>query len=200
MAEKISEILLGLSQRFTSENVSIRELRDAMSDRVYGVLLLILALPNLIPFPVPGISAITGLPLLLLTLQLAFNKKNPWFPRSVLERAINTAQLQKICRIASTYLQKLERFILPRFFWLVSYPTDRVIALVCVLLSLMIMLPLPFSNALPALAICLFSIARLQQDGLFVLLGMLCSIFSAAITAGLLSAMFVAILHFLGIK
>jgi hypothetical protein len=85
---RISEILLTLSQGFTSQEVTIRELRDALSGRIYGVLLLVLALPNLVPFPVPGLSAITGLPLLLLTIQLVINMQTPWFPKVVLDRPI----------------------------------------------------------------------------------------------------------------
>lgn len=118
---KISDILLTLSQGFSSQEVSIRELRDALSGRVYGILLLLLALPNLVPFPVPGLSAITGLPLLLLTMQMIFNRTIPWFPEAVLNRSIKTEHLHKLCNVAFPYLRKLERFVMPRFMWLVRY-------------------------------------------------------------------------------
>jgi len=124
--KRISEILLTLSKGFTTQEVSIRELRDALSGRIYGVLLLVLALPNLVPFPVPGLSAITGLPLLLLTMQLVVNMQIPWFPKAVLNRSIKTDHLHKVCNHVFPYLRKLERFIMPRFMWLVHYPADRV--------------------------------------------------------------------------
>jgi hypothetical protein len=196
---RISEILLTLSQGFTSQEMTIRELRDALSGRIYGVLLLVLALPNLVPFPMPGLSAITGLPLLLLTIQLVMNMQTPWFPKAVLDRSIKTDHLHKVCSHAFPYLQKLERFIMPRLLWLVRYPTDRVIAIICVFLSLLIMLPIPFGNALPALAICFFSIAILQRDGLFVVIGTLCAIASIVVVAGVLSTIIIAVLHFWGL-
>ncbi|MFO0388349.1 MAG: exopolysaccharide biosynthesis protein [Alphaproteobacteria bacterium] len=196
---KISDILTALSQHFSSQTVTIGELRDALSGRIYGVFLLVLALPNLVPFPVPGLSAITGLPLLLLTIQMIFNRTTPWFPKAVLNRTIKTDHLHKVCSGAFPYLHKMERFVMPRFMWLVRYPADRVIAAICVFLSLVIMLPIPFGNALPALAICFFSIAILQRDGLFVILGVLCAIASVAVIASVLTTILMAVLHFWGL-
>jgi hypothetical protein len=196
---RISEILLTLSQGFTSQEVTIRELRDALSGRIYGVLLFILALPNLIPLPMPGMSAITGFPLFLMSLQMVLNMKTPWFPKVVLNRTIKTDHLHRMCSHAFPYLRKLESFIKPRFLWLVRYPADRIIAAVCVFLSLVIMLPVPFGNALPALAICFFSIAILQRDGLFVIIGILCAIASIVVIAGILSTIIMAVLHFWGL-
>ncbi|MFN9002996.1 MAG: exopolysaccharide biosynthesis protein [Alphaproteobacteria bacterium] len=196
---KISEILLTLPHGFTSQEVTFRELRDAFSGRIYGVLMLVLALPNLVPFPMPGLSAITGLPLLLLTIQLVIHMRTPWFPKAVLDRSIKVDYLHKVCSHAFPYLQKLEHFIMPRLLWLTRYPADRMIATICVFLSLLLMLPIPFGNSLPALAICFFSIAILQRDGLFVIIGFLCAIASIVVITSVLSAILMAVLHFWGL-
>jgi hypothetical protein len=197
---RITDILLSFTQGFSSTEISIRELRDQLSGRIYGMLLLVLALPNLIPLPAPGLSAITGLPLLILSVQLMLGKNTPWFPQVVLNRKIRTEHLQQICTKTIPHLSKLERYVLPRFFWLVHPPADRIIATVCVLLSLLIMLPIPFGNALPALAVCFFSIALLQRDGIFVLAGLACAILSLFVISFFVSAMLAAVLHLWGLQ
>lgn len=195
---RISEVLLTLVQNSSSSEITIRDLRDQLSGRIYGVLLLVLAIPNLIPLPAPGLSAITGLPLLILSIQLMLGKDVPWFPKTVLNRAIKMEHLQQVCTKVLPYLSRLERYLIPRFFWLVHPPMDRVIAAVCVFLSLLIMLPVPFGNALPALAICFFAVAILQRDGIFVVVGLACMILSVFVISVFVSAMLAAVLHIWG--
>ena len=197
--QKISDILHSFSQKFATDQVSIRQMRDTLSERVYGMLLLVLALPNLVPFPVPGLSVVTGFPLFLLSMQWVFNFRRPWFPAAVLKRTIKTEYLRKICVSVSPYLHKLERFIKPRLSWLVRYFSERVIAIICVLLSLVLMLPIPLGNALPALALCFFAIAILERDGVFVILGLLFTLVTVSVIGGIVGALVMTTLHFLGL-
>jgi hypothetical protein len=55
---------------------------------------------------------------------------------------------------------------------------DRAIGAVCLLLSIILFLPIPMGNMPPAIAICLFALAILERDGIWVLAG-----FGAAIAA-----------------
>jgi len=196
---KISEILTELSNGFSAPTVTIGELRDALSGRIYGIFLLLLAVPNLAPFPTPGLSAILGMPLLLLTFQLMLGMQTPWFPQIILRRTIKTEQISQVFSYILPYIKKTERVIMPRLMYLVKPPADRIIAFVCVLLSLVIMLPVPFGNALPALAICCFAIAILERDGMFAILGMICTIASIAVIFTVISMILLAILHFWGL-
>jgi hypothetical protein len=168
----ISEILAALPNQFSTPTVTIAALSDALSGRAYGMLMLVLALPNLIPIPAPGLSAIVGAPLIFVTLQMMLGLKSPWFPNFIGKRKLKTEQLRRVCNRVVPVMEKLELLTSPRLKFLAKPPVDRFIALICVALSLMIMMPIPFGNALPALAICLFSIGILQRDGLFVIAGL----------------------------
>lgn len=196
---KISEILTDLSDGFSGSTVTIGEIRDSLSGRIYGVFLLLLALPNLIPFPTPGLSTILGMPLLLLTFQLMLGMQKPWFPQTILRRTIKTEYIRQVFSRILPYIKKMERVVMPRWMCLVKPPADRIIAFICVLLSLVIMLPVPFGNALPALAICFFSIAILERDGVFAILGMVCTIASIAIIFAVMSMIMLAVLNFWGL-
>lgn len=181
---KISEILAALPSRFLEPTVTIAALSDALSGRAYGMLMLVLALPNLIPIPAPGLSAIVGVPLALVTLQMMLGQPSPWFPNVIGKRTIKTEQLRRVCTRVVPVIEKLEVITSPRLKFLTKPPTDRFVALICALLSLMIMMPIPFGNALPALAVCLFAIGILQRDGLLVLAGLLLTLLgTAAISA-----------------
>ena len=181
---KLSELLKQLPECFEGkESVQLEDLRNELSGRVYGAFMLILALPNLIPMPTPGLSAIVAIPLILFTAQLVIGLKTPWLPKIISKRSMKLSKMKSMCNKVIPYAKKLENFIRPRLEWLVKPPADRLIALICLLLSIVMIMPIPFGNAIPALAICLFAIAILQRDGLFVILGLIISVISASIVA-----------------
>lgn len=187
---KISEILSTLPGRFSTPEITIAALSNALSGRVYGILLLVLALPNLIPIPAPGLSAIVGAPLILVALQMVLGLKSPWFPDFISKRKLKTEQLHRVCIRVVPVIKKLELITMPRLRFLAKPPADRVIAFICVILSLMIMMPIPFGNALPALAICFFAIGILQRDGLFILAGLLVTLLGTAAISAFISEIF----------
>ncbi|MBN8530449.1 MAG: exopolysaccharide biosynthesis protein [Alphaproteobacteria bacterium] len=184
----MSGCLEALAEKLPAPETSIDELRRMLSGRIYGMLLPVLAIPNFVPFPVPGLSAMLGLPLLLLTFQMMLGHQQPWLPEKVLKRRIKTEHLRKAIAFILPYLRKVECVTAPRWKWMLNPPMDKLIAAVCVFLSLMIMLPVPFGNALPALAICFFSIAMMQRDGACVCLGMLCAVASVAVSGAFIGA------------
>lgn len=178
--DKISAILKALPDRFYMPTLTIGALSHAFSGRAYGMLLLVLALPNLIPIPAPGLSAIVGAPLILVSLQMLLGLASPWLPHGIARRSLKTEQLRHICRRVVPVIETLELVTSPRLTYLAKPPVDRLIALICVVLSLMIMMPIPFGNAIPALAICFFAIGILQRDGLFIIAGLLVAMLGAA--------------------
>ena len=76
--------------------------------------------------------------------------------------------------------RQLEKFVRPRLAFLHAGPGRRRLfgAIVIAGLGLMLPLPIPFSNHLPAWAVVLLSIGMMEQDGLCVLLGHLTAIFA----------------------
>ena len=183
---KISEILAALPDRFSTPTVTIAVLSNALSGRAYGMLLLVLALPNLIPIPAPGLSAIVGAPLILITLQMMLGLKSLWLPNFIGKRTLKTEQLRRVCIRVVPVMKKLELLTSPRLEFLAKPPADRVIGLICALLSLVIMMPVPFGNAFPALAICLFAIGILQRDGVFIIAGLFITLLGTAAISALI--------------
>ena len=56
---------------------------------------------------------------------------------------------------------------------------------VCLLLSLILVLPIPFGNMLPSLAICIIALGMLERDGAWILGGLVSAVVAAGVVGGL---------------
>lgn len=85
----LSQILFRIAEDETRARVSIGDIFEALGDRAFGALILIFALPNIVPTP-PGTSAITGAPLVFLAAQLMLGWQ-PWLPGWITKRSLARA-------------------------------------------------------------------------------------------------------------
>jgi hypothetical protein len=189
------EILQGLAFDESRMRVSVSDLLLAMGDRAFGALLLIFALPNVVPTP-PGTSAITGAPLVFLACQL-FLGKAPWLPRIISERSIARADFAKVVSKIVPILSRVQKLLRPRYQACLNPVCERLIGLICLVLAVILALPIPLGNILPAIAICCFSFALLERDGLFAALGAVISVVSLVVVSGVIYAIAKAILYFI---
>ena len=73
----LTETLLALTGgEDAAMQISLGEIVTRLDTQARGVLMILFALPNCLP-GIPGTSAVTGLPLVFLTLQMALNRP-PW--------------------------------------------------------------------------------------------------------------------------
>ena len=184
---RLSEILASLAEDTSRERVSVADIFQAMGDRAFGALILIFALPNVIPSP-PGTSALTGAPLVFLSAQLMLGQ-SPWLPKIIANRSIVRSDFSAVVSRVSPWLARGERMLRPRLGFLIHPPAEYLTGFLCLILSIILMLPIPLGNILPAIAICLFSFGILERDGLCVLLGMVMFAISVTVVAGVLFAL-----------
>jgi hypothetical protein len=130
--------------------VSLADLRDALGDRGFGVLLFVFALPNLIPVNIPLLSAVLGAPLVLLAAQLTYGRHKPWFPHWLTRQSVSRQNFETVVLRALPYLERTERLLRPRLTTLLSWTGERLIGIGLLLLTVVLALPIPFGNWLPA--------------------------------------------------
>jgi hypothetical protein len=183
----LSEVLTQIANDESRARISIGDLATALRDRAIGALILVFALPNTIPMP-PGMSSILGAPLLFLTAQLALGR-SPWLPKFIAERSMERKHFAAAVLRVVPWLARAERLLRPRLEILARPPFEYVIGVICLLLSIVLFLPIPMGNMPPAVAICLFALAILGRDGLWVLGGLCATIASVAIVWGVLFAL-----------
>jgi hypothetical protein len=180
-AGTLSQELQNFRQRLTGRSVRIAEILAATKGRGFHLLLVILALPFLTPIPLPGFSIPFGLIVFFIGFRLALGRK-PWLPARLLAREISPKSLRKILRAASRLVRLLEFFVRPRLAFLQQSPVFARIAGALIMVSglfLVLPLPLPFSNSLPAFTVVLLAAGALERDGLFFLAG--CSMFAVSL-------------------
>jgi hypothetical protein len=186
----LGEYIAGLDK----PKVSLGDLRDALGDRGFGVLLFVFALPNLIPVNIPLLSLVLGAPLVLLAVQLTYGRHKPWFPHWLTRQSISRQTFEAVVSRALPYLERAERLLRPRFTMLVSWTAERLIGLGLLVLTVVLALPIPFGNWLPAFAICIVGLAMVEKDGLAVLAGFAVGAFSLVVAGtvviGLVHAFF----------
>jgi hypothetical protein len=156
----------------TAPRVSLGAVRDALEDRGFGVLIFIFALPNLVPVNVPLLSAVLGLPLVLLAAQLSYGRHEPWFPAWLTAQSFPRQGFAAVVSRALPYLERTERFLRPRLTPLLSWTGERLIGVALLILAVVLTLPIPFGNWLPAFAIAIIGLALAEKDGLLVLIGL----------------------------
>lgn len=191
----IAEILQNLAADESRERISVADILATMGDRAFGALMLIFALPNIVPTP-PGTSAVTGTPLVFLAAQLMLGQK-PWLPSIIAKRSIARSDFGTIVSKVTPILNRAQRFLKPRFSVMLHPFAERIWGFICLVLAIILALPIPLGNILPAIAICLFSFALLERDGVFASLGAVLSAVSLVVVSGVLYAIFKAVLYFL---
>jgi hypothetical protein len=186
-AVTLSEILTQIAADETRERISLADLVSVMDDRAIGALIFVFAIPNIMPLP-PGASTVLGAPLLFLTAQLALGKR-AWLPQAITKRTIDRGHFAAAIGRLTPWLIRAERLLSPRLLMLTRPPVENLIGVVCFLLASILFLPIPMGNMPPAIAICLFALAILERDGLWVIAGAIVGVAAIALIWGVLFAL-----------
>lgn len=188
---RLSDILSTVASDNSRDRISIADLFEILRHRAFGALMLIFAAPNALPTP-PGFSSLFAAPLLFLAAQLALGRPAPWLPRLIAARSISRSDFASILEKASPWLIRSEKMLKPRLSNLTRPPFEQAIAVVCLLLAVVLFLPIPLGNMLPAIAICIFSLAILERDGIAAMLGVIVAAVSVAVVWGVLYTLFLS--------
>jgi hypothetical protein len=170
---KLSEDLALILREFEVETVTLREVMAVLHGRGYVLLVMLLALPFATPIPLPGLSTPFGLVIALIGLRLSLGQK-PWLPARLLDTGLSPRLFKKVFAAAHKILRGFEYLLKPRLLWLTgSARLLQVHAIPIFFAAVMLLLPLPvpFSNILPAFSVLLFSAGLLERDGLFIFAG-----------------------------
>jgi hypothetical protein len=185
------------------ERLAIADLRDAMGDRAFGALLFVFAAPNTLPVNAPGVSVVLGIPLLFLSLQLMLGFARPWLPRVVVASTVTRQRFARVMNVVVPWIRRAERLSQPRWPLLATGQAERLIGLVCAILSIVLILPVPFGNMGPGIAICVLAFALLEQDGKATVAGLATTLLALALAWGvilaILKAVSLLVRHWLGI-
>lgn len=162
-------------------SLTVGQMLEAFDSRAFGAMLLVFGALNTLPLP-PGSSTILSLPILLLAPQVALGADAPWLPRRMVERPLKRDDLRGLFRKLTPVVKRMELITRPRLTWIFNPFGERMIGVVCTLLAMVLILPIPLGNLAPGATVAILALALLQRDGLLALLGYA----MAAVSVGLL--------------
>ena len=190
--DRLSDLLKRQAAMLTSERVTLRDMAEFLGDRSIGGLLLILALPMALPMPAPGISVLFGVPLIVISGQLALGYRRAWLPARLAQRSVSRATFLAIVERMLPPLRRLERIVRPRAGGLAGPWTRVPVGIICLVLAIIITLPVPLGHVVPGTAISVLALGLIERDGVAIALGIITAVLGLAIvviaSAGLLNA------------
>ena len=188
----LSDALEHLFDDCAGGSLRISDLLERMGTRGFGFAYILF---GMLAAALPAVlCSLMSLPILLFSLQQAAGRPRPVIPARFDGRAFSADALRNGLRKASPWLSGIERFSKPRWPALASTAAERMAAMICFLLSLVILIPGPFTNTPPGIVIALFGFAMASRDGLLMLLSLLASAFAMIISLSAIGAFAVLLL------
>tara|TARA_R110002012_G_scaffold193568_2_gene361169 strand:- start:598 stop:1173 length:576 start_codon:yes stop_codon:yes gene_type:complete len=165
--------------------IPLSEVITGLKNRVLGCIMLLFALPCVMPMP-PGVPAIAGLVLLSCGIHLAIGRESLWMPSAFSRQTISRKTLESIIARAVPVARRIERLCQPRWEWATSRLGRIGIGATVIVLALILILPIPFlGNLPPGIAIAILALGIIERDGVVIILGMFASAIALAITSAM---------------
>jgi len=181
-ATRISHIVEEVVAEFSDERITLGDLSAFFGDRAFGLLILLLCLPSLIP----GMASVFATPMLILGAQMGLGLRVPKFPAFCARQSIRRSDLLRFSSASSVWLRRVERFVQPREGWFTSNAGDRLVGWLTVYVALMLILPGPFTNGPPAAGAIVMSLGVVGGDGRTIGIGVLLAALGSLFATGVL--------------
>lgn len=169
------EAVIGvMAEAGDDDRVRVSDLADEIGGDAFGPLMLVPALIAVTPASgIPGLTATCGLIIALVAAQLVFRRKALWLPGFLRRRSISRSRLETARNWLAKPAQLIDRVTGKRLSFLVKPPFDIVPALICMMIGLFMpfMEFVPFSGTMAGMAVSLFALAFVTEDGLLAILG-----------------------------
>jgi len=171
---KVSELLQNiLDEHEQHHNLTLGKFAEMLHSRSYGIAILVLALPSILPISViPGFSALFSIPILILSVQITFSMQTFWLPRWLKSKKLGNNKFSVFLKQAIAYIKKAEKWIRPRYSWVTHSLLKPLNGIILILLSFLLMLPIPFSNMIFGSLIAMIALGLIEKDGLVLITGL----------------------------
>ena len=164
----ISRIVAEVALRCPGEEITLGEMAESFGDRAFGLLILLLCLPSLLPL----MASVFGLPMLILGVQMGLGRRVPKLPGFIARRAIRRSDLLRLSGASSKWLRQVERYVKPRSGFFLSPIGDRLFGWLTAYVAVMLILPGPGTNGPPAFGNIIMALGLVEHDSRTVGIGM----------------------------
>ena len=102
---------------------------------------------------------------------MAYGSKQAWLPAFVMDDRSSADQFRSVMEWIIPRLIQLERLIRPRYWPFWRKQGDRIIGIIALILAIVVTLPIPLGNWLPAFSTALLGLALSERDGILFAIG-----------------------------
>jgi hypothetical protein len=173
LSEEIEELLeqLPLKLKSGERTITMGEFVEHISYRGFEMALLLFSLPAALPAPAIGYSTPLGPLIVLFGAQLIIGRSSLWLPRWIKKKSIPVKFISFLKKKGLPFLRRIEER-LGRGKKLVPQRTLCIlIGLFVMIMGLIMTLPIPLTNTIPALAVFILSLGLIANNKLLVLFG-----------------------------
>ena len=189
----MSKLSIELNRYFFEEErgntVTLKDILNLAGERIFGFLLVILALPSALPIPAPGYSIPFGILIFLLAVQLILGANTPWLPHKMMNGSMNIETARKLVKMGLPWLKRIEAITKPRLIYVCSSGMGKlVIGLLIALMGISMIIIIPGTNTLPAIGVFVTAFGLQEDDGFIVLAGLVICFLAATISTSIIMA------------
>lgn len=181
----ISRIVRDVAAQFPGARITLGEMAEAFGERAFGLLILLLCLPSLLP----GMASVFGIPMLILGVQMGLGLQVPRLPRFIARQSIKREDLLRLATSSSGVLTRVERFVKPRSGFFTGPIGDRIVGWLTVYAAVMLILPGPGTNAPPAFGTIIMALGVVENDNRVVGIGAVLTLLGCLFATGVLLAL-----------
>ncbi len=167
--ETVAEMLADLTEGGEGQ-LTAQILVDHLGRKGFGPVLLALGVPMLAPLP-PGAPIVFAVPLLIVCLQMVVGRQTLWLPKWISRKGIEREKLARLVAKVTPTVARVEKHLKPRLTFLVEGLGERALGVTCTVVAVVLVLPVPFANLVPSMAITAFGLALARKDGLMAIAG-----------------------------
>lgn len=178
----ISRIVAEVAMRCPGDEITLGEMAEAFGDRAFGLLILLLCLPSLLPL----MASVFGTPMLILGVQMGMGRRVPKLPGFIARRSIRRSDLLRLSGASSKWLRQVEQFVKPRPGFFTSPAGDRIFGWLTAYVAIMLILPGPGTNGPPAFGNIVMALGLVEHDSRTVGIGMALTLAGCAFATAVL--------------
>jgi hypothetical protein len=169
----LSDVIDAVLREAGERSLTLGDLVACTGERGFGLMMVILGLPMLIPILPPGSSTIVGPIYAVFAVQMLRGARHPWLPRRLRDRVLSASAVRALRQRGVPMIRAAERWSRPRGVWFAEHLVLRLVGGMVLAMGLILLGPFPFLNTPPAVSVMLMGIALLNNDILFLLIGFL---------------------------
>jgi hypothetical protein len=184
-----TEKLRRLMDQLPDRGLTLGAVTDRLGAAGTGLCLLLFSLTALIP----GIAPVFGIALCAVAIGMVLGKAEPLLPEWLRRQQLDRDRASNGLRRLTPPITWLERWLRPRREHLLRGTGTRLIGVASLINGILIVLPIPFGNTAPAIAMLVLSLGVVAADGVAVGVGLLATAIAVAVDIGMIALGYTAV-------